>query len=191
MDQAELLKVVVGILESQSIPYMIVGSFASAAYGEPRFTQDIDIVVDLRSGQVGPLCDAFPGNEFYCSRPAAEQAVSQRRQFNVIHPASGNKIDFMLAKFDPWGRKQLERRRKRPFLPDLEACVASPEDVILAKMIYYREGRSEKHPRDIAGMLRISGSEIDRDYITEWAGQLGLLDVWKKILETAHPSDQT
>jgi predicted nucleotidyltransferase len=180
--QGELLKTVVAVLESQSITYMIVGSFASTVYGEPRFTLDIDIVVDLQSGQLEALCDAFPAGEFYLSRPAADEAVRKRRQFNVIHPGSGNKIDFMVARSDTWGRTQLERRRRRPFLPDCEAWTASPEDIILAKMIYYREGKSEKHTRDITGMLRISGNEIDRSYIADWSEQLGLADIWGRIL---------
>lgn len=181
MTQSELFKSVVALLESQSITYMIVGSFASTVYGEPRFTLDIDIVVDLQPSQVGALCDAFPAGEFYLSRPAAEDAVRKRRQFNVIHPASGNKIDFMVARGDAWGRTQLGRRQRRPFLPDCEAFTASPEDVILAKMIYYREGKSEKHTRDICGMLKISGNSIDRAYIAEWADKLALTEIWRAI----------
>jgi hypothetical protein len=183
VNQGELLKTIVQILESQAIAYMIVGSFASTVYGEPRFTLDIDIVIDLQPGQLGPLCDAFPASAYYLSRPAAEEAVRRRKQFNVIHPASGNKIDFMVARLDPWGRSQLQRRQQRQFLPDCVAYAASPEDVILSKMLYYREGQSEKHTRDIAGMLRISGGEIDRAYIADWADRLGLSDIWHLILE--------
>jgi hypothetical protein len=161
---------------------MVVGSFASAVYGEPRFTQDIDIVVDLELAQIGPLCAAFPASEFYVSRPAAEEAVRRRKQFKVIHPASGNKIDFMIARRDSWGREQIERRQRREFLPGVSAWAASPEDVILAKMIYSREGQSPKHPRDIAGMLRISESEIDQSYISAWAERLGLTNIWESIL---------
>src|SRR5262249_55978040 len=162
------LKMVATILEAQSISWMVVGSFASTVYGEPRLTLDIDIV-DLELSQVGPLCSAFPASEFYVSVPAAEDAVRRRKQFKLIHPSSGNKIDFMTARLDPWGRQQLQRRRKREFLLGVSAWAASPEDVILARMIYYREGQSPKHTRDIAGMLRISASEIDQTYISEWS----------------------
>jgi hypothetical protein len=161
---------------------MVVGSFASTVYGEPRLTLDIDIVVDLELSQVGALCAAFPSSEFYVSLPAAEDAVRRRKQFNLIHPASGNKIDFMIARLDQWGRQQLQRRRKREFLPGVSAWAASPEDVIVAKMIYYREGQSPKHTRDIAGMLRISAAEIDQTYISEWSERLGLSEIWESIL---------
>jgi hypothetical protein len=171
------------VLEAQKLPYMVVGSFASAAYGEPRLTHDIDIVVQLRAGDVDRLCGAFPSPEFYVSASAAREAVLQRGQFNVIHPTSGNKIDFMIARDDPWGRSQLARRSPRPLLPDCETFTAAPEDVILAKLLYYQEGGSEKHLRDIASMLRISGDEIDQTYIDHWAGQLGLVQEWHAVLD--------
>ncbi len=183
MNQSEFLKTVIGVLNAQGIDYMIVGSIASASFGEARFTNDIDIVVDLDESKAARLCAAFPPGEFYVSIQAAQEAVRARRQFNVIHPASGNKVDFMIARLDPWGRMQLARRQQRHILPDCLAYAASPEDIILAKMIYYSEGKSEKHPRDICGILKISGDEVDREYIADWADRLGLADVWRMILK--------
>jgi hypothetical protein len=162
---------------------MIVGSFASAAYGEPRLTHDIDIVVHLGLDGVDRLCGVFPVPEFYVSPSAAREAVRMRSQFNVIHPASGNKIDFMIARDDAWGRNQLARRIHRPILADRETFVATPEDIILSKLLYYQEGGSEKHLRDIAAMLRVSGDEIDQAYIDDWASQLGLTQEWQAVLE--------
>ncbi len=182
MDQAELLRYVVEVLEAQKLTYMVVGSFASASYGEPRLTHDIDIVLHLDIAAVDRFCGAFPSPEFYVSLPAAREAALRRGQFNVIHPASGNKIDFIMARDDAWGRSQLARRGRKPILPDRETFVAAPEDVILAKLWYYQEGGSEKHLRDIAGMLRVSGEEIDKQYINHWAQQLGLLEPWQAVL---------
>ena len=182
MTQGDFFKAVIAILESLGIDYMVVGSIASATFGEARFTNDIDIVVDLDEGQVLKLCGAFPKEEYYVSDRAALEAVRIRRQFNVIHPASGNKVDFVMARLDPWGRMQLTRRRKKNILPDCIAYAASPEDIILAKMIFYREGQSEKHTRDITGMLKISGEEIDQKYISEWTERLGLEAIWQAIL---------
>src|SRR5579872_782259 len=187
--QSEFLKTVVAILESQGIDYMIVGSIASASFGEPRFTNDVDIVVDLTEGSALKLCKAFPSDAFYVSVPAAQEAVRNRRQFNVIHPSSGNKVDFMIARPDPWGRLQLARRRQRHILPDCLAYASSPEDIILSKMLFYREGNSEKHTRDITGMLKISGDEIDRAYIGEWSERLDLDAIWKSILTRLAQSD--
>lgn len=88
MEQHELLQYVVEVLEAQHVSYMLVGSLASGVFGEPRLTQDIDVVVELAPEQIRPLCDAFPAPEFYVSISAARQAVGQGGQSNVIHPAS-------------------------------------------------------------------------------------------------------
>ena len=182
MEQSDLLARVIEVLEIQGIDYMLVGSIASGAYGEPRFTQDIDIVVDLHPCQVGALCAAFPSPGFCVSREAATDAVRQRTQFNVIHPASGNKIDFIVPVTGEWGRSQLPRRRREQILPNIEGFVASSEDVIISKMASYREGGSEKHLRDITGILKVSAEDVDRAYIPHWADKLGLTEIWRAIL---------
>jgi hypothetical protein len=128
------------------------------------------------------LCQAFPESDFYVSHAAAVDAVKHARQFNVIHPASGHKIDFMVAGNSDWSNAQLARCKQVQILPDLVAAVAAPEDVILGKLIYYREGGSEKHLRDIAGILRISGDVVDRDYIDQVAAQQGVVDAWHAAL---------
>jgi hypothetical protein len=183
VEQHELVRFITTTLDRLSIPYMVVGSFASSAYGEARFTQDIDIVIEIDSGQLDALLNALPAEEFYVSREAALAAIRSAGQFNVIHPDSGNKVDFMIARRDAWGEEQLRRRVKLELLSGLEAYVARPEDVIISKMLYYQEGGSDKHLRDITGMLALSGDQIDRSYVGSWASQLGLEDVWKLILQ--------
>ena len=183
MEQHELLRRVLEVLEAQGIAYMVVGSVASGVYGEPRMTRDIDIVVELRPNQVAKLCEAFPAPEYYVSDKAAREAVAAGGQFNVIHPASGNKIDFMIAGHDAWGRSQAGRRRRKQIFPDLAGYAAAPEDVIISKLLYYKEGGSEKHLRDIAGMMQISGDEIDAEYIAEWTRQLAVTEEWQAVLD--------
>src|SRR5205807_386173 len=89
VNQIDFLNIVVGILEGQGVAYMVVGSFVSSRFGEARFTNDVDIVIDVNEAQVLSLCEAFPADSFYVSRQAAIEAVRTRRQFNVIHSASG------------------------------------------------------------------------------------------------------
>ncbi len=110
MEQAELIRYAAQTLERLAIPYALVGSWGSGIYGEPRFTRDIDIVLDLNMALVSQFCEAFPNGEFYLSEQAARDAVRTRFQFNVIHPASGNKIDFILTRPESWSATQLERR---------------------------------------------------------------------------------
>ncbi|MEI8376853.1 MAG: hypothetical protein WCJ35_28905, partial [Planctomycetota bacterium] len=124
--------------------------------------------------------------DFYVSQSAAREAVLTRGQFNVIHPTSGNKVDFMVARNDPWGRMQLTRRIRRPILPDQDGFVAAPEDVIIAKLWYFHEGGSDKHLRDIAGMLQTSSELIDMQYVDQWAQKLGFADHWREVVERVH-----
>ena len=183
MEQADLLRRLVEILEEEGITYLLVGSLASGVYGEPRLTHDIDVVVELGPDQAERLCAAFPQPEFYVSLQAAREAVAAGGQFKVIHAASGNKIDFLIARRDAWGRSQLSRRRREQILPGRPGYTAAPEDVILGKLWYYREGGSEKHLRDIAAMMQVSGDEIDARYITHWAHELGLAQEWQTTLD--------
>jgi hypothetical protein len=182
MDQSELMRLVIKALETIGIPYMITGSHASAYYGEPRFTRDIDIVADINHGQVEDFITYFPSNEFYCDKEMMEAEIERRGQFNVIHTPSGVKIDIILTKTTPFSQEEFCRRRRSPVFSDQRAYFASPEDVIIKKMEYYKEGGSEKHLRDITGILKITGEEVDRGYIAEWARRLGLSEIWDAIL---------
>ncbi len=172
---------VVGVLEELHIPYMVVGSFASGAYGEPRMTQDIDIVVELRYGDAESLCKRFAPPDFYVEPESIRQAIHTCGQFNIIHGASGNKIDLMLLHDSPWNAKQFERRQRLEIVEGCQASVAKPEDVILSKMLWYKEGGSEKHLRDIAGILKISGDQVDHDYVAAWSKRLEVEDVWEAV----------
>lgn len=192
MEQTDFLKLAVTVLDRLQIPYMLVGSYACSVWGVARFTQDIDIVVDLPASLIPELCHAFPAPEFYVSEAAAREALRYRKQFNVIHPASANKIDFMMARSDEWGRQQMSRWRSMPLEPDFLVRTASPEDVIISKMWYYLEGGSDKHLGDSAGILARQGSGIDREFIQNWAQQLGLTEIWNAILQRveAHSTER-
>ena len=183
MEQTELLRLAVQTLEQLQIPYALVGSYATSIWGEARFTADIDIVLDLRLGKISDLCEQFPEPEFYVSKESAREAVRFGTQFNVLHPASGNKIDFMISKDDAWSHLQFSRRQRVELQDGREGFAASPEDVIISKMRYYQEGGSEKHLRDIAGVLRVQGDRIDREYIAHWVDRFHVSKVWQAILQ--------
>jgi hypothetical protein len=182
MEPSELLRKVVGAFEALRIPYLITGSMATIAYGEPRFTNDIDVVALLGEAKVEEFCAAFPAPEFYCYPDAVRQAVKDRSQFNLIHPSSGLKVDVMIPEETDFNRSRLSRGVRIPTGPECSARFASAEDVIIKKLEYYREGGSEKHLRDIAGVLRVQGDRIDRDYIADWTTRLGLTDEWRLVL---------
>ncbi len=171
-----------GVFERLGLRYLVTGSLATVFYGEPRFTNDIDIVVDLPAARVAELCAGFPSPEFYVSPEAARRAITQKSQFNVIHPTSGLKLDLIVPADTAFNRSRLARARSLHPAPDYVASFSSPEDVILVKLDFHRQGGSDKHLRDIAGVLKISGETLDRAYLDSWAQRMGLEETWRALL---------
>ncbi len=181
MDQAELLARVTALLTRLGLPYLVTGSMATIAYGEPRLTLDIDIVVQLRAEHVDGLCAALSDPDLYVSSAHIRDAVTRRTQFNILHPGSGLKVDIMVADESDFNRSRFARARRLEIGQGSTAVFASPEDVILKKLEYYRAGGSDKHLRDIAGVLRITGDVLDMAYIERWAEILGVGELWREV----------
>lgn len=183
MEQYELMRHLVRCLESLGIQYIITGSMASMAYGEPRFTNDVDIVADIKEDHIEGLKKCFPEGEFYLSGDAIKRAIMHHGQFNIIHPATGFKIDVVIRKDGAFDNSRFSRFKTFKITDDTKANFAAPEDVIIKKMEYYKKGGSDKHLRDIRGMLKISDQPVDYDYIGQWAVKLDLRDVLEIILK--------
>ncbi len=182
MDPSRLLDRLSATLEELRIPYLITGSMATIAYGEPRFTNDIDVVVRLFPGQVNALCSAFPTDEFYVSPEAVADAVARHGQFNILHPTSGLKIDVMVADSSEFNDSRFARAKRLQVTPDRTVNFSSPEDVIIKKLVFYRDGGSDKHLRDIRGVLAVMGEDIDRSYIERWVADFGLEREWASVI---------
>jgi hypothetical protein len=185
VEQSDVVKHTLDVLQRLELEYAIVGSFASIAYGEPRFTHDIDILIELPEARVAELCREFPPPDWYVSQEAAGEAVRRRAPFNVIHTTSGNKIDFIVSRDDEWCQLQFARRQVVGVLENVTGYAVHPEDVILGKLLYYQQGGSDKHLRDIASMLAISGNLIDQHRLSDWAERLGVRQLWQRVLEQA------
>jgi hypothetical protein len=183
LEQADLLRLLVVALEEVGVDYLVVGATACASYGEPRLTRDIDVVVDLHDDRVADLVRHFPAPEFYVSEEGARRAAEHRDMFNIIHPASGLKIDLIVRKEDAFDDSRFRRKRRLRVLPGRTVNFASPEDVILKKLVFFRQGGSEKHLRDSAGILQVSGRTLDRRYLSGWARRLGVAEVWRMVLD--------
>lgn len=183
VEPSDLLHHIVDVLERLRVEYAAVGSIASSYYGEPRFTNDVDILANIRRDQVAVFVAAFSPDDYYVSENAVREAIQTHGQFNIIHPESGLKADIIIPDESAFDHVRLSRRlRGHVAEANFDAYFASPEDVILKKMEYYREGGSDKHLRDITGMLKIRGDQIDRVYINEWAQRVGVTDIWNFIL---------
>jgi hypothetical protein len=178
----DLLRVLAATLAGLEIEYAVTGSVAAMAYGEARFTNDIAVVVELRADQVKAFCAGFPAPEFYVSPDAAREAIRLRRMFNVTHIPSGLKIDVIIPGDTEFERSIPERARLLKVGEGLEFRFSSPEDVILRKLEFYQMGGSDKHLRDIAGVLKVQGDKIARRYIADWAARLGVDGIWAMVV---------
>lgn len=191
MDSGESVRDLIGrftgALDRSAVPYMITGSLASSFHGEPRSTQDVDIVIDPERRSLGMLLDQFPLDTYYVSRDAAISAFQLRGQFNVIDLATGWKVDFIIRKDREFSRLEFDRR-VREKLFDVGVYIAAPEDVILVKLEWAKSSDSERQIRDVAGILRLRGNEIDRVHVETWVERLGLQDQWEsaKQMVTGH-----
>jgi hypothetical protein len=130
-------------------------------------------------------------DEFYLSEDAMREAIRTSFQFNVIHPGSGNKIDFMLPRQDEWARVQMTRARPVRLLPDRDVTIAAPEDVILGKLWYFSLGGGDRHLRDIAGILRVTGEGVNRTEVERWAARLGYLEIRQQIVAKVDAPDSS
>jgi hypothetical protein len=167
-------------LNAIGVKWMATGSIAAMIYGEYRVTNDVDVVLILGEADIPGLITAFPSDEFYCP-PAdvieTEAARDRRGHFNLIHHETGFKADVYIAGSDPLNYRALQRRRRIEFNESI-VWVAPPEYVIIGKLEFFREGGSEKHLRDIRGMLAMT--EVDRAFLEKEIAQRGLVDVWRK-----------
>ncbi len=171
-------------LDALGLRYMVTGSVAAIYYGEPRLTNDVDIVVFLGREDAARIESAFPATEFYCPPREVieiEAAREQRGHFNLIHHATGFKADVY-----PMGRDELHAwAMARARVVDLEGepvRFAPPEYVIVRKLEFLREGGSPKHLRDVARMLATLGDELDRATLREWIGRQGLENEWQQAI---------
>lgn len=177
------LQWLVGSLDRAAIPYMIAGSLASTFYGEHRATADVDVVIDPSESQLLAFLDAL-GEEFYVSREAARDALRGRFMFNVIHPGAGFKADLVIRKDRPFSREEFSRRRQVDLLGS-PVYVVSPEDSILSKLEWSKEGESERQFRDALGVAVVQWPDLDVPYLRRWGRELGVEDLLERILSEA------
>lgn len=181
----EVLLHVAQVLDELNIAYLVVGSVASSLLGFSRATNDVDIVADIRSDQALQLCAALK-DAFYIDEQAVQRAILNRRSFNAIHFDSLLKVDVYLPSADEFSQQQIKRRRPEMLLPNSSQAVyfATPEDTILAKLRWYRQGGevSERQLTDVAGIVKVQGQKLDLSYLRDWAARLNILDLLEKVL---------
>lgn len=180
-----------GTLERLGIPYLIGGSMASSVHGEPRSTNDIDIVADLTAESLHILLDAIR-TDYYVSEDAAQGAVQAAERgepggsFNLIHIGGAIKVDLFVAGRDPFEAERLRSRQRIQVSPDSSASlfIDTAEHSLLRKLEWFRRGgeASDRQWRDVVAIARIQGDRLDRARLALWADRLGVSDLLVRLL---------
>jgi len=189
---ADFVHLVIEALQAAGIEYLIGGAVAAWAWGEPRSTMDVDVVVDIPFEAITALSRELEKRDMPVPVDIILDTLNEERldlPINAIHMHSGFKADlYPLRPQDELRRSSLQRRISVDFGPPLGAVyVHSPEDLILYKIWYFSLNQQTKHVRDIAAILKSLGSEIDYKYIQTWVARLGLGSTWQALLDQIQP----
>ena len=180
MQEPDLLSLFVRPLEKAGMRYLVAGSVGAMHYSEPRLTLDVDIPILITPKEIPSLTALFPEPEYYCPPSdliASEIARDCRGHFNLIHIPTGLKADFYPGNRDAslawaWRHKLVEQT------PGGSVNIAPPEYIILWKLIFYKEGRSEKHLRDIQRILETQFELKNLKELEEFIKDHSLNDIW-------------
>ncbi len=184
----EFLKMILYVLEKSGIDYMIGGAVAVWPWGEPRSTQDIDIVIQLGVEHINTLSKELEKVEIFLPPDIIMENLYETRgdlPINAIHGTSGYKAEmFLVREGDELRKAAFQRRVKVDFGPEVgEIFIHTPEDLIIYKMLYYSLSQQTKHIRDIGSILKTMGEKLDREYIKKWAEEKQLISIWQEILQ--------
>lgn len=178
MTAPDLLRAVVGALETAGIPFMLTGSLAAAVHGTPRATMDIDLVIDPTAARLRLLVASLSESGLYVSPEAAVEALEHESMFNVVDTTTGWKVDLIVRKSRPFSRTEFARRRPGEY-EGTRLWVATVEDLILAKLEWAKLGGSARQLEDVAELLRLAAGQLDRAYLERWIADLDLRAPWE------------
>lgn len=184
-EQGQAFGGVIDVLEAIGAGYAIWGGMAVVAYGEPRFTQDMDILLDPNGLRVRPFVQRLQETHYHVDELAVRNSLAGGF-FNVIHLEYHIKADFFVPQ-DPVLLAMIAERVYLPFDAIRQAAYVTADAVVIAKLRAYREGRSTRHLDDVASIIRIQGTGLDDDRLEVAAARLGLLGVWRALREENRP----
>lgn len=187
-DPGEIARILHAVFESLNISYYITGGVCATAYGDPRTTRDLDVVIEIERSEIMPLVQRLEAEGFYCPPGAVEDIqLGRARVLSVTHMQLVLNADIVLNADTEFDRSKMNRRRLEAIgLDESERFwLSSPEDVILAKLLWGRRSQSEKQWRDVLGVLKVQGDQLNFVYLTQWAEQLGLTDLIERAIAEA------
>jgi hypothetical protein len=177
-------------IEAAKGSYFVGGSLASSLQGEPRATNDIDMVLELPLGRIGEFVGAL-GKDFEVDVGMLRDALLHGRSCNIFYLPVVMKVDLFAVGPSPYDEVEFARRRRVPVRSTGETLlIKSPEDTVLRKLLWYCEGGgvSERQWRDVIEVLRVSGGGMDRGYLAQWSKRLGISDLLERACAQAESS---
>lgn len=181
--QEAFLERLIKKLDEQNIPYMLSGSVSSSLHGQPRATNDADIVIAPAEEQLIAFLKSL-GDDYYVNPDAARDAFKSNSVFNVIDIQNSWKADLIIRKNRPFSREEFQRRQKANIM-GLDAWVVSPEDVILSKLEWAKNSKSSQQFQDALGVATVQYERLDRDYMYKWAKELQVESSLERLLKQA------
>lgn len=176
-EELEVLKIVTQRLNGANINYMISGSIAVNYYTVPRMTRDIDIVIELKRGDIDRFVRLFE-DDFYVSTEMIRNEVSHGGIFNLIHNQYVIKVDFIVKKASAYEEAAFSRR-KQVLIERSPMWFVSPEDLVLSKLIWAKDSHSEMQLSDVRNVMQ-SVDNLDLKYIDDWVSQLRLDEIYRE-----------
>ena len=177
LTELDILKDVTSKFELLNIQYMLTGSLAMSHYAQPRMTRDIDLVVNIFPSIVNKMESVFTP-DYYISIDSINDAIDNEFIFNLIHTKSSIKVDCIVRKNEEYRLTEFERRQKIR-LTDFEIYIVSKEDLIISKLIWFKESGSDLQKRDIKNLL---DSGCDSNYLYNWMRKLNLEKQFESLI---------
>lgn len=180
MELENTLKKVTKLLQWLKIPYLVTGGVAVVVWGRPRYTADIDLVIELKKEKTKKFIAAL-AKEGYIDEDVVNEAIKLQSEFNFIDNESGMKVDFWILKDSDFDKSRLNRAVARIIFGQ-KVYFSSPEDLILKKMLWFNESKSNRQLEDIHSIMAIIKSQLDYNYLKKWAKKQKTLGLLKEMI---------
>lgn len=174
------LKKVAKILDKLKIPYFVTGGVAIVIWGRPRYTADIDILIELKKEKVKKFVAELT-KEGYVDEDVVRESLKHKLEFNFIDNETGMKVDFWILGNSAFDRSRLKRAKLREIFGQ-QVIFSSPEDLILKKLLWFKESNSNRHLEDIQSVIAIIKDQLDFDYLKKWAKKQKTLGVLEEMI---------